>query len=525
MIGASYAPLSTYLNVSQPGWVPTPTATATGYPSLQTYWVVDGTTTPWQQSGHDGSAAQYPEWLSSGHASSLVDLKAAVGPNPPASCLQCHSADYQISVANGKPVPTGAEAQYGDTCASCHTPHQAGSTGGTWSKDMDDQLVGNPSNPSDLCSTCHNSQIGSGVLAAGTTVYEDQQEVMNGTGAIGVPQGLPGVHKGKCVQCHMAPTSYSRGSAQLGGNHTMSIITPQDAVDATPVPVTTTVVSTAYPAASPNTQVITQNVDQASMPYSACSTCHNNNVQATASPQPIATATTTAIATPYPSVTATYITVTTTRNVQNQGDKGLWLQDTIDQRQQAMQSKYAEVASALHSAGLRMGYSGSSNDATYVNALNTQLNSKGSANWNSAELLWQKGYTDWTYVGAEGSWGIHNYQYDSLVIEAALNFANQVESTPQAVTLKASKTSVKKNTKVTYSGTVNPATAGTITIQKKSGSNWLTWKTAAVSSSGSYSLKVKQTSKGTFYYRAFFPAVAPYAGGTSAQIKVVVKKK
>ena len=131
MIGASYAPLSTYLNVSSPGWAPTPTATTAGFSRLQTYWVVDGTTTPWQQSGHDGSAAQYPEWLSSGHANSLVNLKAAVGPNPPASCLHCHSADYQISVANGKPVPTGAEAQYGDTCASCHTPHQAGSTGGT----------------------------------------------------------------------------------------------------------------------------------------------------------------------------------------------------------------------------------------------------------------------------------------------------------------------------------------------------------------------------------------------------------
>ena len=79
MIGASSAPLSTYLNVSSPGWAPTPTATTPGFSRLQTYWVVDGTTTPWQQSGHDGSAAQYPEWLSSGHANSLVNLKAAVG--------------------------------------------------------------------------------------------------------------------------------------------------------------------------------------------------------------------------------------------------------------------------------------------------------------------------------------------------------------------------------------------------------------------------------------------------------------
>ena len=396
---------------------------------------------------------------------------------------------------------------------------------GHLSKDMDDQLVGNPSNPSDLCTGCHNSQIGSGVLAAGTTVYEDQQEVMNGTGAIGVPQGLPGVHKGKCVQCHMAPTSYSRGSAQLGGNHTMSIITPQDAVDATPVPVTTTVVSTAYPSASPNTQVITQNVDQASMPYSACSTCHNNNVQATASPQPIATATTTAIATPYPSVTATYITVTATRVVQNQGDKGLWLQDTIDQRQAAMHTAYNNVAAELHNGGLRMGYQHSANDADYNAWLNGVINNKSSSVWTTAELTWQKGYTDWTYVGAEGSWGIHNYQYDSQVIEAALSFANQVDKTPQTVTFKLSKKSVKKNTKVTFSGTVSPSRGGTVQIQKKKHGVFSSWKTATLDSSGKYSIKVKMTGKGTMYFRAYFPADPSYTGGTTGQIKLVVKKK
>ena len=115
----------------------------------------------------------------------MVDLKAAVGPNPPASCLQCHSADYRIAPDNAK--PTGTEAKYGITCVGCHTPHPAATANtskGVWDEAFTTQLVGNPSNPSDLCTTCHNSQVGDGVIAAGTTVYENQKEVMNGTGAI-----------------------------------------------------------------------------------------------------------------------------------------------------------------------------------------------------------------------------------------------------------------------------------------------------------------------------------------------------
>ncbi len=554
MLGQAYQPLSNFLNVATPGWTPTPTATTTGFPNLQTYWTVAGQSTVWPQSGHDGDAAQYPEWLSSKHADSLTDLKAATGGNPPQACLACHSADYQIAVAANAAfpgldagVPTGSQAKYGDTCVSCHTPHDAGMANGAWQSEYDTQLVGDPANPSDLCTTCHTAAItaANGIEPAGATVYEDQKEVMNGTGAIGVPQGLPGVHDGKCVECHMVPTTYGRGAAQLGGNHTMEIVTPQDAVDASPVPIATaTAKATATPTPS-GTPVVTTTltVTQGSMPYSACSTCHNNNV--TSTPQPVSTATTT----PSPSASPIQVTVTVTQNAAG-GDKGMWLQNTIEQRQAAMQAAYNNVAAALHSAGLRMGYAqpaaaaeaaatsswvylqnkqlnaaknSTAADASYVDWLNAQLNTKGSAKWSSAELLWQEGYTDWTYVAAEGSWGIHNYQYDSLVIQAALNYANMVGSTPQAVTLKASMKTVMLKTKVTFSGTVKPASVGTLTIQKKSGKNWLKWKTAKVGTNGKYSLKVKMTKKGMYTLRAFFPATPPNAGGTSSQIKVVVK--
>ncbi len=479
------APLASYLNIPFPGWTPLPNPSATTAAGLQSYWVYNGTTTVWPSKGHEGDAGQYPEWLSSSHANSLTDLKAAVGSNPPAACLQCHSADYQIAVAAGKTVPTGAQAMYGDTCVACHTPHNAGTARGVWDSSLDPQLVGNPSNPSDLCTTCHTAQLSGGVAAPGTTIYEDQAEVMAGTGAIGVPQGLPGVHEGKCVQCHMPPTTSGFGGVQLGGNHTMQIITPQVAAAATAGSTT-------------------------GMPFSSCSTCHGRSTD------PLAT----------------------------------YLQDTIDQRQAAVHDVYNNVAAALHAAGLRMGYkqpaasveasasaswtysqnklnvaknSTAASDVSYVDWLNSTLNAKGSAKWRPAELLWQNGYTDWTYVGAEGSWGIHNYQYDSLVIEAALNYANQVNTTPQTVSFKVSKKGVKVGSKVKFSGTIRPISRGKITIQKKHGKNWLTWKTAKITASGKYSLTVKMTKKGTYYFRAFLPATPPNAGGVSARIKVVVR--
>ena len=56
----------------------------------------------WQYRGHDGAANQYPDWKTEGHATALSDLKAVMGPNPPASCLECHSADYRIAVGVGQ---------------------------------------------------------------------------------------------------------------------------------------------------------------------------------------------------------------------------------------------------------------------------------------------------------------------------------------------------------------------------------------------------------------------------------------
>ena len=109
------AGLQTVLNVQSPGWTPTPNPAATTAAGLQVYWqtpvatpVPSGSPTPyadtvWQYRGHDGAANQYPDWKVEGHATALDDLKAVMGPNPPASCLQCHSADYRIATGASRP--------------------------------------------------------------------------------------------------------------------------------------------------------------------------------------------------------------------------------------------------------------------------------------------------------------------------------------------------------------------------------------------------------------------------------------
>ena len=100
---------------------------------------------------------------------------------------------------------------------------------------------------------------------------------MDGYGAIDV-SAFPSVHKGKCVQCHMPPTSISRGAVQLGGNHTFNIITPADATSFADPVRHATAVATATPVPG-GTPVITttSTVWQDGMPFSACSTCHNND--------------------------------------------------------------------------------------------------------------------------------------------------------------------------------------------------------------------------------------------------------
>ena len=173
--------------------------------------------TPWQQIGHDGSAAQYPEWASEGLAFGHADALTALTSQPfwasfpesvKQSCLECHSADFRIMKEAGKTV-TSADVKYGITCVGCHTPHDAGTAKGAWNDEFDDQVTVDPANGdvangSNLCVECHNGEIPAGSTASpGAEVHHPMKEMMDGYGAIDV-SSFPSVHKGKCVKCHMA---------------------------------------------------------------------------------------------------------------------------------------------------------------------------------------------------------------------------------------------------------------------------------------------------------------------------------
>jgi nitrate/TMAO reductase-like tetraheme cytochrome c subunit len=522
------AALDTYLTYPQPGWtpLPDPAATSAGLGRLMTYWqILDAPTTKgvgasaatdtmWQQIGHDGSAAQYPEWRSEGHANSLTVLTsmpfwASFPEATKQECLECHSADFR-NLKEAGDDPTSSDVKYGITCVGCHAPHDSGDITGVWSEEFDAQLVNNDEldgNGSNLCTECHNGEIPVGSTASpGAEVHHPMREMMDGYGAIDV-SAFPSVHKGKCIQCHMPPTSYSRGAVQMGGNHTFTIIEPEVAAEeVSPIPVATaTARATALPIpGATNLPVVTTTITKSwsRMPYSACSTCHDNNPKPD---QVITSATTTA--TPTASPTAVQVTVNREVMVAS-GDKGLWLQDTIDQRQSWTHAKIDEIHDALDAAAVRLGYA----DAT---AAQEALVAIPEADRSAGETLFLKAWTNVQYVESEGSFGLHNWDYSREIVNVALAQARSAEPVaprPWVVSLALSRTSITKGQKVFFRGVVQNgwglAAQGTVELQKRrAGGTWATWKTATLAVNGSYSISLKvKLAKGKWYFRSFMPS-------------------
>ncbi len=197
--------------------------------------------------GHDGSAEQYPEWASEGHANAaLTHLKAVMGPNPPAQCLECHSADYRIVTERA----SQAHRRYRPSTAS---PASAATRRTTRARPraLDEEFTpaarGTGRATNDLCVECHNGEIPEGTTAApGTEIHHPMKEMMDGYGAIDV-SAFPSVHKGKCVQCHMPPTTHQPRRRAAGWQphvqHHRAGRTPTSA----PIPSPATAVATTTP--------------------------------------------------------------------------------------------------------------------------------------------------------------------------------------------------------------------------------------------------------------------------------------
>ncbi len=527
-------PLSEYLNVQSPGWAPTPdpAATSAGFGRLQTYWQTSEGDSVWQQSGHDGNAAQYPDWAIEGHANALTGLTSQsfwqfLDETTKQECLECHSADFRIMKEAGE-TPTSADARYGVTCVGCHTPHQNTTEGGAWDEEWTPQL--RTGSAKTLCVECHNGEIPEGTMASpGDEIHHPMKEMIDGYGAIDVA-GAPSVHKGKCVECHMPPTSVSRGSVQLGGNHTFTIIEPEVALEASPIPVTTaaaTATATPVPGGTP-VITVTNTVTYDSMPYSACSTCHSNTNGVKAEPQPFSTTR----ATPSPDASPLRVTVTVNQTANQSawgnfsgGDRGVWLQDTMEQRQEWTEAKIAAIRAELDKAAWHLGYAD-------TDAAHTALVAIPSRNRTTAETAFLSGFTNVQFVESEGSFGMHNWAYSSAVVNKAMEQA-KTASTGVVVklkykpTLQLSKSKVKAGNRVTFSGQVKTArgvaAAGKVKIMKKVRGVWKTWKTVKLNASGKYSFKVKMNKKGTFRFRALMPGNSLNKSGNSGSRSLAVK--
>jgi hypothetical protein len=420
--------------------------------------------------------------------------------------------------------PSSTDAMYGITCVGCHTPHENNTAGGAWDEEWTPQL--RTGSAQTLCIECHNGEIPEGTEASpGTEIHHPMKEMIEGYGAIDV-QGFPSVHEGKCVQCHMPPTSISRGSVQLGGNHTFNIIEPEVALEASPIPVRT---ASAVATASPSGTITTTNtVTWDSMPYSACSTCHSNNNGVLATPRPVSTAT----ATPNPTASPLRVTVTINQ-VANQsawgnfsgGDRAVWLQDTIEQRQEWTHKKIEAIWDTLDSAAVKGGFA----DADEAH---TELVALPAAKRTTAQTAFLMSFTNVEFVESEGSFGLHNWDYSRAIVNKAMEQAGIALSgvairLPYKPTLSLSKSKVKAGAKVKFSGQVKTAkgvaAAGKVKIMKRVGGVWKVWKSTKLNASGKYSLRVKMTKKGKFYFRTLMPADSLNKAGYSGSRKLVVR--
>jgi len=411
------------------------------------YWQLDGVDLPWQYRGHDGSANQYADWAIEGHAGALEGLKAVMGPNPPARCLECHSADYRIAVEAGKTPPTGAEAQYGITCVGCHTPHDNGTAVGEWSEEFHPQLI--TDSQKKLCVTCHNAELPVNTQASpGAAIHHPMKEMIDGYGAIDVA-AFPSVHKGKCVQCHMPPTTTS----PRGGNHTFQIIEPEVASEARVNPIVTT---------TPTPR----------MPYSSCSGakgCHTRPNE------------------PY----------------------ALYLQDTIEQRQEWTHARVDAIHNELDAAAVRLGYADEAAARTALVAIPEADRTFGQTNF-------LKAYTNVGFVESEGSFGLHNWDYSRAIVNTALNQAKAAEANPPqprkwVVSFRVSRNTITKGQKVFFRGAVLDGWGftgkGKVTLQRRmGGQSWRNWKTQTLASNGTYDIQQNLNfAKGKWFFRVSMP--------------------
>lgn len=131
-------------------------------------------------------------------------------------------------------------------------------------------------------------------------------------------------------------------------------------------------------------------------------------------------------------------------------------------------------------------------------------------------------------VDGQSVGAVTTYTLKDVAADHTVSASFALAPTPWKVTLKLSKPSVKAGAKVKFSGSVkaddNVAATGKVTIQKrKAGGSWVNWKTARLGDGGKYSLTVKMTKKGTFYFRTLRAGNAEHTATSSARVQLKVR--
>ncbi|MCC6612814.1 MAG: hypothetical protein IT320_05000 [Anaerolineae bacterium] len=174
---------------------------------------------------------QFNEWFTSAHASALETMKGSS--NAADGCVQCHSGDnalrqrilalYEDGQDREGETPPDAitleTAQFGVTCTTCHSPHEAA--------DVDFLLV---DTEYAICTDCHRN------TDLTPTLHHPVMEMFEGQQIVDSVEGIPSAHFSaeegpRCVTCHM--TEVPIDNAQLA-NHTWRPIIPGEAEDSPP---------------------------------------------------------------------------------------------------------------------------------------------------------------------------------------------------------------------------------------------------------------------------------------------------
>ncbi len=149
------------------------------------------------------------------------------------------------------------------------------------------------------------------------------------------------------------------------------------------------------------------------------------------------------------------------------------------------------------------------------------------------------GGTTWSAAGgatttSTGGWSLAvkptaNREYRATFAAASPYLASTSGTTSTVlvapkITRKLSATTVKLGAKVTFSGTVSPAHKGkTVYLQFLKAGKWVNKKSATTTSTSTYKMALKTTSKTDFRWRVYLPKHADHAAGYSGKILLTVK--